>query len=193
MANKIKTFAFLILSIAVIAFINLNYERPVYAVEAINGYVVKSGISYSEQWGPTVATVVYENGKIVKVLLDGIRQGKSSKELREDYGIRDVSSIGKEWWEQVEFLEGWIEKNGIEKLKVNAEGFATNADVITSATIHIDHFKKAVENAINSNSQNVAVVAHAQTETSSNNITSIINVKEIYDEYNKRSDKHEPK
>ena len=121
--NKIKTFAFLVLSIVAIAFVNLNYERPVYAVESVNGYVVKSGISYSEQWGPTIATVVYENGKIIKVLLDGIRQGKSSKELHDDYGIKRVSSIGKEWWEQVEFLEGWIEKNGIENLKVNSETY----------------------------------------------------------------------
>ena len=152
--NKIKIFAFLLLSVAVIAVINLNYERPVYAVEAVNGYVVKSGISYSEQWGPTIATVVYEDGKIVKVLLDGVRQGKSSKETRDDYGIKEISSIGKEWWEQVEFLEDWIEKNGIEKLELDTNGFATNADVVTSATIHVDGFKQAVENAISG--QNVA-------------------------------------
>ena len=148
--NKIKTFAFLVLSVVVITFINLNYERPVYAVESVNGYSVKSGISYSEQWGPTIATVVYENGKIIKVLIDCVRNGNSSKEMHDNYGVKAVSSIGKEWWEQVEFLEDWIEKNGIEKLKVNSEGLATNADVITSATIHVNNFKEAVENAINS-------------------------------------------
>ena len=151
MVNKIKIISFLLLSIVVIAFVNTVYERPIYAVESVNGYVVKSGISYSEQWGPTVATVIYENGKIIKVLLDCVRNGNSSKELHDNYGVKTVSSIGKEWWEQVNFLEEWIEKNGIEKLKLDGEGLATNVDVITGATIHLNNFKEAVENAINSN------------------------------------------
>ena len=111
------------------------------------GYTVKTGISYSEQWGPTIANVIEKDGEIVKILFDTVRDGQSSKEKYDDYGIKDVSTLGKDWWEQVSFFETWVEQNGLDALELTEEGYAANADVVSGATIHVSYYAEALENA----------------------------------------------
>lgn len=72
-----------------------------------------------------VAAVFAPDGKIVKIQIDetesnfgfdgkgqlvGYKAGeiKSKKEQRDAYGMKAVSGIGKEWYEQVEGLENWL-------------------------------------------------------------------------------------
>ena len=64
-------------------------------------YTVKSGIYHSPQWGLYIANVIMKDGKISNVLIDRLANGKSSKELHDNYGIKPVSTLGKDWWEQV--------------------------------------------------------------------------------------------
>lgn len=90
-----------------------------------------------------------ESGKIVKVSIDEFDDnGVSKKDLGEEYGMKAASSIGKEWNEQIEFLENYIVENGIEGVELDADGYG-NEDVKTGCTINVagylDVVKKAAE------------------------------------------------
>ena len=61
--------------------------------------------------------------------------------------MKDASAIGKEWDEQVRFLEKYIEKNGMQNIQMDEEGKAVNEDIRSGCTISIDKFIKAIEDA----------------------------------------------
>ena len=112
-------------------------------------YTVKTGVSYSNPWGITVANVIYKDGELFKILVDTVRPdgGLSSKEKYDDYGIRAVSGLGKEWWEEVAFFETWAESNDVSALELDENGHALDADVISGATINLANYVEAVQNA----------------------------------------------
>lgn len=97
------------------------------------------------------AEIKMEGDKITSIKLDELKEGKSKKELGAGYNMKAKSDIGKEWNEQVEFLEKYIAKNGIDKVKVDAEGKPTENDVKTGVTISVttllDAAKAAQTNA----------------------------------------------
>lgn len=97
----------------------------------------------------TTAKVKMKNNDIEEVDIDETAQGKekSKKELGNDYQMKQASKIGKEWYEQIDFLEKYIEKKGVGSIKLNKEGKAENNDVISGCTIRIDGFLKAVKEA----------------------------------------------
>ena len=97
----------------------------------------------------TTAKVKTKDGKLSEVEIDESAKGKdqSKKELGNDYEMKQASKIGKEWYEQVNFLENYIVKNGVDGIKLNSEGKAENNDVASGCTIRIDGFLKAVKEA----------------------------------------------
>ena len=85
-----------------------------------------------------VAAVFDNNGKIIKVSIDEIEttmgigatgqltnftagEVKSKKELGDSYGMKNYSSIGKEWYQQVESLEKWLEGKTITSIMGNGK------------------------------------------------------------------------
>lgn len=73
-----------------------------------------------------VAAVFDNNGQIVRISIDEVESNigfdqtgqladftpgevKSKKELGDAYGMKAASSIGKEWYQQIESLEKWLE------------------------------------------------------------------------------------
>lgn len=73
-----------------------------------------------------VAAVFDDNGQIVRISIDEVESNigfdntgrltdftpgevKSKKELGDAYGMKAASSIGKEWYQQIESLEKWLE------------------------------------------------------------------------------------
>ena len=73
-----------------------------------------------------VAAVFDENGQIVRISIDEVESNigfdnagqlanftpgevKSKKELGDAYGMKAASGIGKEWYQQIESLEKWLE------------------------------------------------------------------------------------
>ena len=77
-----------------------------------------------------VAAVFDNNGKIVRISIDEVEsrigidgtgqladftagEVKSKKELGDAYGMKTYSSIGKEWYQQVESLEKWLEGKSV--------------------------------------------------------------------------------
>ena len=111
-------------------------------------HTVKTGTYEDAQFGLVVANVVLKGDKIEKVLIDVVRDGESSKEKFDNYGVKRVSSLGKEWWEQVAFVEKWIEKNGVDSAVFDKSGHITNVDAVSGATITVKPFVEAVKDAL---------------------------------------------
>lgn len=109
--------------------------------------VEKEGSVTSSKGETTTAKVKFDGEKIKEVELDETTGDTTKKTLGADYHMKDASTIGKEWNEQVKFLEIYIEKNGVDKIELNDEGKAINEDIRTGCTISIDGFLKAIENA----------------------------------------------
>lgn len=95
--------------------------------------------------------VTVKGDKITAISIDETYEDSTKRNLKDEYGMKKASSIGKEWWEQAEFLEKYIVKNGVDAVKVNAEGYPTEDDVLTGCTMNVqaylDTAKEAVKNA----------------------------------------------
>lgn len=120
----------------------------------------------SIQINTTIASVVLdETGKIAFVDIDVLQEaGKfdtkgvvnadasvavaSKKGLKDDYGMVKASKIGKEWYQQAEALESWMTGKTLEEvmaLPVSDEGKTTDTDLMTSVTVGVTDYLKAVE------------------------------------------------
>ena len=130
----------------IIAAMILSLSAVSFAAES--SFTVKSGLCFSEQWGLYIANIVEKDGKISNVIIDRLANGKSSKELHNNYGIKPVSTLGKDWWEQVAYYERWVLKNGIDSVKYDAEGKALNVDLVSGATMLVDDMTMAVRDAL---------------------------------------------
>lgn len=97
----------------------------------------------------TTAEIKLEGDKLTKVSIDETAKDKdkTKKELGADYNMKQASSIGKEWNEQIEFLEKYLMKHGVDSIELDDEGKAENDDVKAGCTITIDGFLKAVKDA----------------------------------------------
>ncbi len=116
-----------------------------------------------------VAVVVDGDGKIVSCKLDTAQnkmgfttegkvvkteEFKTKKELKDDYGMKAASGIGKEWYEQAEAMEAYVIGKTAEEIKgiaVDESNKPTDADLLAGVTVSIGGYKtaavKAVDNA----------------------------------------------
>ena len=76
----------------------------------------------------------------------------SKNEIKDGYGMKAISPIGLEWYEQMNALEAWcIGKTVDEVLAMNLDesGHPTDADLVSGCTVHINDqlvsLKKAAE------------------------------------------------
>ncbi len=74
---------------------------------------------------------------------------RTKNELKEEYGMAKNSSIGKEWYEQAAGFAAYVTGKTVEEVAGIAisEGYATDADILASTTIHITDFIALVEKA----------------------------------------------
>lgn len=113
--------------------------------------VTKTGkVEYNNAYSGTIVTAeVQMNGDdIVKVSLDETYNGSTKRTLGKEYGMKGASNIGREWYEQVDFLENYIEHHGLEALETNDWGYPTEYDVLGGCTINVSAFKEAVRQAV---------------------------------------------
>lgn len=107
------------------------------------------------------------NGKITSCYIDGSQSNvnfdakgvitsdlkaapKTKQELGDDYGMRKASKIGKEWFEQADAFAAYVKgKTAAEVtgIAVNAEGYAGDADLISSVTVHVGPLMAIVQKA----------------------------------------------
>jgi len=75
---------------------------------------------------------------------------KTKNELGEDYGMKSVSEIGKEWYEQADAFAEYVVGKTVEEVKgisLNEEGVPTESELTSSVTIDIGSFLKVLEKA----------------------------------------------
>jgi hypothetical protein len=75
---------------------------------------------------------------------------QSKQELKEAYGMKAASGIAKEWYEQANAFAAYATGKTIDEVKgiaVSAEGLATDADLVSSVTVHVAPFIGIVEKA----------------------------------------------
>ena len=117
----------------------------------------------------TCALLLDQEGKIISVTFDCVEAAasyntsgdvswsdnyKSKKELGNDYGMKEYSSIGKEWFEQVKALESYCAGKTVSdvasmqmKEKDGKEGVPAAAELTSSCTISCDQFIEALKKA----------------------------------------------
>jgi hypothetical protein len=97
--------------------------------------------------GEVTAGVTKTDGKVTGITIDETSDGESKKDLGDDYGMKAASGIGKEWDEQIEFLENYLLENGIDSVKLDSDGYAESEDVLAGCTINLTNIMKAVDEA----------------------------------------------
>lgn len=61
--------------------------------------------------------------------------------------MKEDSSIGKEWYEQVKYLEQFIIDNGVDAVKLDKDGYAEDEDLKSGCTINLTDIMEAVKEA----------------------------------------------
>lgn len=136
----------------------------------------KDGVA--EAYSMIAAVTVDKDGKIVKCILDAAqtkinfsKEGKllsdvkgtykTKNELKEEYGMKKASKIGKEWYEQADAFAKYVVGKTIEEVKgiaLSAEGVPTNADLTSSVTVHVNDLIAAIDKAV-ANAQDLGAKA----------------------------------
>lgn len=76
---------------------------------------------------------------------------QTKQELKDAYGMKAKSGIGKEWYEQANAFAAYVTGKTVDEVKgiaVNEEGLATGADLVSSVTVHVTQFIDVVDKAV---------------------------------------------
>lgn len=115
-----------------------------------------------------MAAVLFDaDGKVVDVMIDTAQnkvqfdaelkvtnkdaEFKTKVELAEEYGMKAVSTIGKEWYEQIAELEKWMVGKSVSEIKgMNlTDGKPADAELSATVTVSVGDYIAAVEKAYN--------------------------------------------
>ena len=144
------------------------------------------GADTTAKFDTTFASVVLE-GNVIKYVYFDVAQDKvtydatghvtsdkttsmSKKDLGDNYGMKDKSSIKKEWFEQVEALEKWAVGKTVEEVlnmpttqKDEKHTVTADKDLMTGCTISVTGFQQALDKAVKNavEVKNVASVGSA--------------------------------
>ena len=129
------------------------------------------GADTTAKFDTTFASVVLE-GNVIKYVYFDVAQDKvtydatghvtsdkttsmSKKDLGDNYGMKDKSSIKKEWYEQVEALEKWAVGKTVEEVlnmpttqKDEKHTVPADKDLMTGCTIGVTGFQQALDKAV---------------------------------------------
>ncbi len=86
-----------------------------------------------------------------KITTDLTAQPKTKSALKEAYGLKDASGIGKEWYEQADAFAQYVtgkKTEEVEGLAVDSRGYAVAEDLKSSITIPVGDLKAAVVKAV---------------------------------------------
>ncbi len=86
-----------------------------------------------------------------KVTTDLATVIKTKQELKEEYGMKAASGIGKEWYEQANAFAAYVTGKSVDEvtgIALSDEGKAADADLAASVTVHIGPFMANVAKAV---------------------------------------------
>ena len=112
-----------------------------------NGETKSAEATKKTDSGEIKAVVEMKDNKVTSVSIDETADGASKKEKKDDYGMKGNSSIQKEWYQQIAYLQNYLVKNGSDDLKYDDQGRAVNADVLSGCTISIEKYVDVYEDA----------------------------------------------
>lgn len=93
-----------------------------------------------------MVSLTLKDDVMTEIAIDETYQGSTKKTLKDAYDLKVVSEIGKEWYEQIAFLENYMIENGTD-IAVDENGKAVNHDILSGCTIAIDDILIAVNEA----------------------------------------------
>lgn len=116
----------------------------------------------------TICAVVLDDNGVIKMVKFDVVQVKlgftaagactveagtvisSKEELKDGYGMRKASPIGKEWFEQAEALEAWCVGKTLEQVMAAPleGGKPTDADLVTGCTMTVTDYLYALQKAV---------------------------------------------
>lgn len=124
------------------------------------------GDGLAQGYAHYAATTTGADGKITSAILDAVQANinfdttgklttdlatsfKTKNELKEDYGMKGVSGIGKEWYEQAAaFAQYCVGKTADEVAGIAMDqGVPTDADLAAGVTVHATDFVNVVSKA----------------------------------------------
>ncbi len=82
-----------------------------------------------------------------KITTDLTAPQQDKQQLKEAYGMKAKSGIGKEWYEEANFFANYVKGKTAEEVSaiaVDEKGHATSADVLSGATVGITDFQKVI-------------------------------------------------
>lgn len=138
-----------------------------YAVTASVGHISHDETENKCEIDTVVAAVLVDaDGKVITCQIDEaqtqpnleVNDGfvdeaalRTKKEKKEDYGMKGVSPIGLEWYEQIDAFEQWAVGKTADEIAagIDEAGTATDADLAAGCTIYAGGFKQVVVDAIN--------------------------------------------
>lgn len=85
-----------------------------------------------------------------KITTDLTVAPQTKDELKEGYGMKSASSIGKEWYEQAAAFAAYVTGKTVAEVQgiaVTEDGHAADADLIASVTVHVTDFINLVAKA----------------------------------------------
>jgi len=120
-----------------------NYKEGTYFGHVIDDYGNANNLA-------TAIIYVDKNGMIKSVFADTVYMkddtNTTKKALGTDYGMKDFSDAGKEWYEQVNIIEEKvIEEQGLDWLKLNDDG---KTDAVSGVTMKVNAIYKAIDSAL---------------------------------------------
>jgi len=149
-ANAVKT------GLAVVTSVSGSKDAAADAAGLAQGYSTIAAVTVDTQ-GKIVACVIdaaqtkvnFDTAGAVTTALDTEFQTKN--ELGEGYGMKSASGIGKEWNEQAAAFAAYVVGKTADEVTGIAvsEGYATDADLKASVTVHVTDFITVVANAVN--------------------------------------------
>ncbi len=143
----------------------LGFGTQINAAKSANATAEKAG--QFQSYTSLAVAAADDTGKVLDVWIDSVVHnitfdttgkltsdlaalGATKRELGDEYGMKKASAIGKEWWEQADALEVYLEGKTVEEIKtLPVEGEkSTFVDLKSSSTFGPGHYLEALEKAV---------------------------------------------
>ena len=147
-----------ILSVAIVAMMILSLTATAFAATGVGDH---TSVDLKADGSLTVYTHICaltldEAGKIVGVDFDAIQvkrtanadssyEAQSKRELGDAYGMKGISPIGKEYYEQMDALEDWCIGKTLEEV---LNGAVEDADLKAGCTVYNGNMLMALQKAV---------------------------------------------
>jgi len=143
------------------AYLYLEFANH-FTEKGLDGFANWYNIQAKEEMDHALKFIAYLHDNDEKVTYDATGHvtsdnsaSMSKKDLGDNYGMKDKSSIKKEWYEQVEALEKWAVGKTVEEVlnmpttqKDEKHTVPADKDLMTGCTIGVTGFQQALDKAV---------------------------------------------